>query len=121
MFLLVFSIVFCFGLLACILYVLFGQITVRKLRKNPETKHALGASFISGWDILNVAQALAWPSLNRRIKQGQLGALEADPNILIKHTTKLDRFLGVTFYWSFVGSSLSLIVISVLNVTGLFV
>ena len=39
-----------------LLYLLFGQITVRKLRKNPETKQSLGIEFVSGWDILNVAQ-----------------------------------------------------------------
>lgn len=121
MFSLLLAIVFCFGLLACILYVLFGQITVRKLRKNPATKQELGVSFISGWDILNVAQALAWPSLNRKIKQGQLGALEADPDILIKHTNKFDRFLGVAFYWVFVGSGSSCLLLIVLNSVGLIV
>ena len=45
----------------CILYVLFGQITVRKLRNNPKTKDALGLEYASGWDIINVAQALAFP------------------------------------------------------------
>jgi hypothetical protein len=121
MFSLTLAIVFCFGLLACILYVLFGQITVRKLRKNPDTKHELGLSFVSGWDILNVAQALAWPGLNRKIKQGQLGALEADPDMLRKHTNKFDRFLGAAFYWTFMGSGLSLVTLSILNLTGLFV
>ena len=46
---------------ACIFFVLFGQITVRKLRKNEKTKDALGLEFTSGWDILNVAQALSLP------------------------------------------------------------
>ena len=36
------GIVAIFMLIACILYVLFGQLTVKKLRKNPETKEALG-------------------------------------------------------------------------------
>lgn len=40
-----------------ILYVAFGQITVRKLRKTPATKDKLGVEFASGWDILNVAGA----------------------------------------------------------------
>lgn len=121
MFLLLFGINLGFIFLTGILYVLFGQISVRKLRKNPETKHYLGTSFISGWDILNVAQALAWPSLSRKIKQGQLGALEADPDILQKHTNKIDRLLGVVFYWALIGSSLGMITLSVLNITGLLV
>ncbi len=35
--------------ITCILFVLFGQITVRKLRKNPETKNHLGVQFVHGW------------------------------------------------------------------------
>ena len=49
------------GFVALIMFVLFGQITVRKLRKNPELQHALGLELVSGWDIINVAQALAMP------------------------------------------------------------
>jgi len=41
--------------IAGFLFVLFGQITVRKLRKNPATKNELGVEFLSGWDIINVA------------------------------------------------------------------
>ena len=44
-----------------ILFVIFGQVTVRKLRKNPETRDRLGVSLVSGWDIVNVAGALALP------------------------------------------------------------
>jgi len=47
--------------LTAILYVIFGQVTVKKLRKNPKTKDALGLEYVSGWDIINVAQALAIP------------------------------------------------------------
>ena len=39
-------------LLSAVLYVVFGQVTVRKLRKNPNTKELLGMEFISGWDII---------------------------------------------------------------------
>jgi hypothetical protein len=45
--------------LGLIFYVIFGQLTVRKLRKNPETKHALGFEYASGTDIANVGKALA--------------------------------------------------------------
>ena len=47
--------------LTIVLYVIFGQVTVRELRKNPETKEKLGIEFVSGWDILNVAGALSTP------------------------------------------------------------
>lgn len=57
--LLAYSVVGC--VLSAILYVAFGQITVRKLRKNPKTKDALGLEYASGWDIINVAQVFAFP------------------------------------------------------------
>lgn len=109
-------------LVACILYVLFGQITVRKLRKNPETQHALGAEFISGWSIINVAQALALPRpISRKLKGGQLGCLEADPDLLKKHTNAFDRLLAAIFYWVLMGSGLSGILLLILNALGLVV
>ncbi len=55
------AIPFAVGLIACILFVIFGQITVRKLRKIPETKLVLGIELLSGWDIINVATVLALP------------------------------------------------------------
>jgi hypothetical protein len=48
-------------ILTGIMFVLFGQITVRKLRKNPKTRNALGLEYVSGWDVINAAQALAFP------------------------------------------------------------
>lgn len=86
--------------IALILYVIFGQITVRKLRKNPETKHRLGLELASGLDILNVAQALSLPrSITRIFARGPLSALHADAEVLSKNTTKLDRYMARTVYW----------------------
>ena len=48
--------------LTCILFVVFGQVTVRRLRKNPLTKEGLGIEFASGWDILNVAARFLHPN-----------------------------------------------------------
>jgi len=84
--------------IAAILYISLGQITVRKLRKNPETKNELGAEFASGWDIVNVAQALTFPFLIRKFNKTRLAFLYADPDLLIKHTNKLDRVLSISFY-----------------------
>lgn len=82
-------------------YVVFGQVTVRSLRKNPETKHALGIEFASGWDIINVAQTLALPrALNRLLESSPLSSLSADSTAIFKHTTKFDRVLASLFYWS---------------------
>ncbi|MBL1259448.1 MAG: hypothetical protein COB33_002820 [Thiotrichaceae bacterium] len=55
------SVILAVMFIACILFVILGQVTVRKLRKIPATKHELGIEFTSGWDILNVAQALSIP------------------------------------------------------------
>ena len=72
------------GLLSLILFVIFGQVTVRKLRKRPETRHELGVEFASGWDILNVAQALSLPAfLTRKFKKSRLAILVANTDIFV--------------------------------------
>ncbi len=99
--------------IGCILFVIFGQITVRKLRKNPETRHELGIEFASGWDITNVAQALSLPKfLQKRVKNQ---ALHASPEILYKHTTVFDRVLARMFYWLWMSSAFAMIILMVLN------
>ncbi len=102
-----------------ILYVLFGQITVRKLRKNPETKNELGMEFVSGWDIVNVAQALAMPTfIIRKFRNTKLSFLYANAEILIKHTNNFDRLLAFLFYWLLMGSGLFMAMWALLDVTG---
>ena len=77
------------------MFVIFGQVTVRKLRKNPETKDVLGIEFVSGWDILNVAMALGLPGkFCRQTKLSPFGMLHADPDVLYEHTTRFDRILA---------------------------
>jgi hypothetical protein len=88
-------------ILTCFLFVAFGQITVRKLRKNPATKQALGMEFASGWDILNAAQALSIPgSLSRKLESGALSFLYANSSLLYAHTTRADRILARAFFYS---------------------
>jgi len=85
--------------LAAIFFVIFGQVTVRRLRKNPKTKNELGVEFVSGWDIINVAKALAMPRwLNRKFRSSQLSFLHADPDLIDRHTNGLDRVLATIFY-----------------------
>jgi len=91
-----------------ILFVLFGQITVRRLRKNPATKHELGTEFVSGWDILNVAQSLALPvNLNRKLKNTPLSFLHSNTDLLILHTSKFDRLLAKVFYYTYLITGIS--------------
>ena len=104
-----------------IIFVVFGQITVRKLRKNPQTKDQLGIEFVSGWDIVNVAQALAIPRiLIRKLNNSQLSAIYANSDLLHKYTNKFDKVLAVIFYWLLVLSGLSGIVLGLLDAFGVF-
>ena len=104
-----------------LLYVVFGQVTVRKLRKNPNTKNALGVEFASGWDIINVAQALAIPrSWAKKLENSPLSSLYAKSELLQKNTTPVDRLLAVIFYWPFTVSGLSMIVLVALDSLGVF-
>ena len=113
------AIVFVFMLIACVLFVVFGQITVRKLRKNPKTKDTLGVELASGWDIINVAQALAFPrSWLKRIENSPLGFMEADANIVRENTNKVDHALGFIFYWLLMGSAFSAVLLIILNSWG---
>ncbi len=97
------------------LFVIFGQVTVRKLRKNPTTRQALGIELASGWDIFNVAQALTLPkAVAQKIRRNSLGS-EADPDVLYKHTTLFDRVLARVFYILFAFSGFGLIILMVLD------
>lgn len=98
---LIMSFLVCGSIVSGILLVTFGQLTVRKLRKIPNMKHVLGIEFISGWDILNVAQALAIPKAwMKKLENGSLSFLYANSEIIRNHTTLLDRILGFLLYWS---------------------
>lgn len=85
-----------------ILFVIFGQVTVRKLRKNPATRDMLGFEWVSGLDIFQVASALTRPArLSRRLERGALRWYFADSRTLRAHTTRLDRILGRACYGMF--------------------
>jgi len=110
-----------FVLLALFLYEVFGQITVRKLRKNPNTKDALGTEFASGWDIINVAQALAIPKTwAQKLKSSPLSALYADVNLLYKYTSKFDRILAFILYWLLISSVATALLLILLDAMGIF-
>ena len=110
-----------FVFFACILYVLFGQITVRKLRKNPNTKDLLGVEYVSGWDIINVAQAFAFPrSWTKKVENSKFSFIYANATVLYENTTKFDRILGCIFYWLLTLSGLSGAFLVLLNYLGVF-
>jgi len=102
-----------------ILYVVFGQTTVRKLRKNPATKDKFGFEFISGWAVLNIAQTLALPrSLTKKLSSSSLSFLYGNAEYLYENTNRFDQVLAKIFYWLFMGSALSMILIVILDSTG---
>jgi hypothetical protein len=108
-------------LLTSILFVLFGQITVRKLRKNPATRDSLGLEYVSGWDIINAAQALAFPGfLSKKLENGPLSFMHANSLVLKENTNRLDRFLGSLFYWMMIVTGMSGALLVLLDSMGMF-
>lgn len=103
-------------ILAWLLFLLFGQITVKKLRKNLMTKNFLGIEFMSGWDIFNVAHALCRPNfLNKFFKERKKNKLiikvfYLEKGLIVEHTTQFDRVLAHVFYFTFIFAGVALLV-----------
>ena len=122
----IFAVLIAMLVVVMILFVLFGQVTVRKLRKNPETKDKLGMEFVSGMDITNVAWALSAPAwyialIKRKSKdKPQLSFLFANSELLVKHTNRFDRVLGRIFFWLLMTTGSSLIALMLLSKLGVF-
>jgi hypothetical protein len=107
--------------IACILYVMFGQITCRKLRKNPATKDKLGVEFASGWDILNVAGALSIPRwIHNKYEKSPLAFLNANYQALYENTTLFDRILARVFSVMFYTTGISGMILVSLAALGAF-
>ena len=109
------------GFVACILFVIFGQVTVRKLRKNLATKGKLGVEFMSGYDIFNVASSLSSPKwLRDKLSRSPLSFLSADYETLYEHTNLFDRILGRSFWLLCIASTSILMFLVILNAFGSF-
>jgi len=108
-------------LLSAVLYVVFGQVTVRKLRKNPNTKELLGMEFISGWDIINVAKAFSLPrSWMLKVEKSKFAFMYANSSTLFENTSIFDRVIGCIFYWTLTLSGLLGAFFALLNSFGFF-
>lgn len=113
---LLFTVALVTGFLTMNLYVIFGQVTVKKLRKNKDTKYALGIEFASGWDILNVAKTFALPKrVTKKWKNSRQSAFYANVDLLYQNTSKFDRALGAVFYWIYAFTGLSFILLVLLE------
>ncbi len=81
-------------------FVLLWLVTVRRLRRNPRTRHCLGLDILPGWQIMNVASALSWPrAMGRHFDSRPLAALRAHSQTLYANTSSLDRCLARACYW----------------------
>jgi hypothetical protein len=108
-------------LIALILLVVFGQVTVRKLRKNPETKDELGVQVVCGMDILNVAMALTLPKKEAKsLNKSVFNFLHPDPDLLYKHTTRFDKILARVFFIPFMFAGFFLLVLCLMGYFGFF-
>jgi len=106
--------------LTSILFVIFGQVTVRRLRKNPSVKDKLGVEFMSGYDIFNVASSLSSPKwLRDKLSHSPLSFLAADYETLYEHTSRFDRILGRAFWFLCITSTSILMFLVILNAFGL--
>ena len=102
--------------LSAVFFLLFSWITVRKLKKNTETKNLLGFEFVSGWNILNAAQALSLPRfITNKLKHSPASFFYADADALYQHTNKFDKFLARLFYWTCVPATISLLILIILD------
>ena len=103
-----------------ILFILFGETTVRRLRKNPETRDKLGLEFASGWDIFNVAGAMCRPQwLSKRIRRSTISFTAADERPIYENTNWFDRLLGRTMFIMMMGAVSVMLVIIALHFAGL--
>lgn len=102
-----------------IFFVVFGQVTVRKLRKNPAVKDKLGLEFASGWDIVNVAHSLSMPMwLSDKLQESPLSFLEADAREIRKHINRIDLFLARSFCFFLYTSQLIILPLVILDAAG---
>jgi len=105
---------------SAILYLIFAQVTVRKLEKIQVTREQMGFEPISGWRIFNVAQALSFPkTFFHRVQRSPLSFLHANAELIYANTNRLDRVLARLFYWTSVGSTMVLILLWLTDLFGL--
>ncbi len=87
------------GLLSMVLAGVFGLVTLRKLGKNPQTQGCMGMHVYPWGQALSVASVMTLPrGYERWRRRGRVGYLFADGDVILAHTTRLDRWLGRTCY-----------------------
>ena len=99
-----------------ILFVVFGEVTVRRLRKDLQVRRQMGYEFFPGWDIVNVAVALSWPRrLVRWLDRGVFRGFRANLETMYRNTSPLDRMLARAFHGTIVFHSLWLALVGLVK------
>ena len=94
----------------------FGVITVRRLRKHPETSGCLGFPLLPGWETMSVAAALSLPGFILRGRESGLTSMfRADSATMYRHTSLLDRLLGRICYWAHIIAFISIMTVVALQ------
>ena len=94
----------------------FGVITVRRLRKHPETRGCLGFPLMPGWETMSVAAALSLPGFILRGRESGLTSMfRADSATMYRHTSLLDRLLGRICYWAHIIAFISIMTVVALQ------
>lgn len=108
------------AIVAWLLYLVFAQVTVRRLEKNPDVREQLGFEAISGWRVINVAEALVLPQgFFKLASKTALAGMYANSVLIRANTSRLDKTLAHLFFWSFFGSGFAVLALVVLNLLGL--
>lgn len=108
------------ALVAWLLYLIFAQVTVRRLEKDPAVREQMGFEAISGWRVFNVAEALVLPrSFFEMARKTLLSGMYANATLLRAHATRLDRVLAHLFFWTFFGSGAAIVLLVALHYLGL--
>ena len=95
------EIVFVLGFsISSFLYVVILLITVRKLRKNPETKSFLDPPSANGFDVIKCSETLAFPLSWYDKYSVQLSMPSLDMTIIFReHTNIFDKAVAIIFFW----------------------
>lgn len=81
----------------------------------------MGLEHVSGWDIINAAQALALPQrLSKKLEKSPLSFIYGKSSVLRENTNPLDRFLGSLFYWMMIFTGMSGVLLVLLESLGVF-
>ncbi len=107
-------------IMTCILFIVINLKTVRRLKKNPITKDAMGFHLIWGWYAPNISLALfvSKKQMTKR-KECSHGFMFADPDLMRQYTTPFEKVICKLFVILGLLSVVNLFIIGILDQMGL--